>query len=226
MTKMMFDTRQFNKEMSSILSYSEGFIEGTQKGKIKFFTNIGEMLIESAKSFIDTTARLNPAMLHHVYEWSMTGSPDARLYDVNYVVNNRGISFSSSFSQSRSIKDGSSKPFYDKARIMELGIPVRISPVNSSVLVFDDNGEQVFTKGPVTVQNPGGDQVQGGFEKVFDQFFMKYFTQAFLQTSGISQYLKNPVMYKSGLKTAKTGGKSKGISVGYKWIAGAGAFNG
>jgi len=75
MTKLIIDTKQLNKDMRNIIAYSEGFLEGVQKGKKRFFTNLGKMLIESAKQFIDSSARLNPAMLHHVYEWQKTGSP-------------------------------------------------------------------------------------------------------------------------------------------------------
>ena len=64
------------------------------------------------------------------------------------------------------------------------------------------------------------------FEKVIDSFFTKYFTQAFLRSSGISQYLENPVLYKKNLTTGKKSGKSKGLDVGYRWIANAGLLNG
>jgi hypothetical protein len=226
MMKVNFNSRQFEKDMNKIIAYSEGFIEGIQKGKTKFFANLGKMIIESAKIFIDSNARMNPAILHHVYEWQKTGSPSARLFDINYTVNNMGLSFNSTFSQSTSIKNGSSEPFYDKARIMENGIPVTISPVNSSVLVFEDNNDVIFTKGDIVVENPGGTEVQGSFEKVYSEFFTKYFTQAFLRTSGLSHYFNNPVVYKTKLSQAKRGGKNLGIQVGYSWIGSAGMPNG
>jgi hypothetical protein len=104
---------------------------------------------------------------------------------------------------------------------MEEGIPVTIAPKQSQALRFTDNGEEVFTKTPVTVLNPGG-QAEGQFEQVFDNFFNKYFTQAFLRTSGIAAYLENPVAYKKNLSRGKRMGKSAGTSTGYKWIANAG----
>lgn len=222
MMRLTFNARQFEKDMKNIVAYSEGFIQGVQKGKTKFFANLGKMMIESAKVFIDSNARMNPAILHHVYEWQKTGSPSARLFDINYTVSNLGLSFNSTFSQSKSIKDGSSEPFYDKARIMEQGIPVTISPVNSSVLVFEDGGDVIFTKNDILVKNPGGTEVQGSFEKVYSEFFTKYFTQAFLRTSGLIQYFNNPVVYKTKFSQAKRGGKNLGIQVGYNWIGSAG----
>jgi len=74
--------------------------------------------------------------LHHVYEWYQTGSPAARLFDINYISNQIGLSFNSTFRQSVSIKSGSKVPFYNKAQIIENGIPVTIRPVSSEVLSF------------------------------------------------------------------------------------------
>jgi hypothetical protein len=220
--RAVFNSNQFKKEMNNIVNYSVGFLEGVQKGKTVFLKTLGLQTVETMKEFIDSNARVNPQMLHHIYEWNQTGSPSARLYDISYTTSNLGLSFRSSFSQSTSIKDGSRTPFYDKARIMEYGIPVTIRPKAAEVLAFDQNGETVFTKGPVQVLNPGGNAVEGGFEKMFDMFFNRYFSQAFLRTSGIAQYLENPVVYKKDMQAGKTMGKTKGLSTGYRWIANAG----
>ena len=220
--RAVFNSNQFKKEMNNIVNYSIGFLEGVQKGKTVFLKTVGLQTVELMKEFIDSNARVNPDMLHHIYEWNQTGSPNARLYDISYTTSNLGLSFRSSFSQSTSIKNGSRTPFYDKARIMEYGIPVTIRPKAAEVLAFDQNGETVFTKGPVQVLNPGGNAVEGGFENVFNMFFNRYFSQAFLRTSGIAQYLENPVVYKKDMQAGKTMGKSKGISTGYRWIANAG----
>jgi hypothetical protein len=100
-------------------------------------------------------------------------------------------------------------------------VSVTIVPKQAQALRFMDGQEEVFTKSPVTIQNPGGN-TQGKFEQVFDNFFNKYFTQAFLRTSGIGAYLENPVSYKKNLSKGKRVGKSGGVSTGYKWIANAG----
>jgi hypothetical protein len=220
--KLQYDTKQFMKDMSNVVNYSIGFLEGVKTGKTAMLENVGSLTIESMKQFIDSMARVDNEMLHHVYEWNQTGSPDARLYDLTYTVSNLGLSIRSSFRQSSSIQSGSRVPFYDKARIMENGIPVTIRPVRAKVLAFEDGGEQVFTKGPVTVSNPGGQRVQGGFEKAFDVFMNQYFSQAFLSSSGILGYLQNPVAYKKNLPAGKRFGKSSGYATGYRWIANAG----
>ena len=132
----------------------------------------------------------------------------------------------STVKQSTSIKDGSSVPFYNKAKIMEEGTPVTIRPTKANALVFEDGGETVFTKGEVVVQSPGGTATKGSFESIMDTFFNRYFTQAFLRSSGVAAYLENPVVYKKNIRAGKTSGRSKGVSVGYKWITNAGLLNG
>lgn len=222
MITVKLNQTKFISDMNNIVQYSIGFLDGVKKGKRVFLGNLGAGVKKILEEFIDANARSNPAMLHHVYEWSKTGSPQARLFDINYTVSNFGLSFYSSFKQSNSIKEGSTVPFYNKAKIMEDGIPVTITPKRASVLVFEENGETIFTKGPVEVLNPGGDQVQGGFERTVNMFFTRYFTQAFLKISGVDRYLSNPEIYKRNISKGKVGGKSVGVSTGYAWIANAG----
>lgn len=217
-----FNNAMFKKDMKNIINYSIGYIDGIHGGKKSFLSTIGIETVELMKEYIDSNARVNPSMLHHIYEWNQTGSPSARLFDIQYTFSNLGLSFNSTFKQSTSIKSGSRVPFYDKAKIMEQGIPVTIRPVRAQALVFDINGEEIFTKHPVEVLNPGGAEVQGGFEKVFDSFFNRFFTQAFLRVSGISRYLENPVAYKKNMPAGKRIGKTKGYQTGYRWIANAG----
>lgn len=221
MPTIRMNTKKFEQTMMNIVQYSSGFLDGIQKGKRVFLNNLGEATIDAAKAYIDTNARMNPEALHHVYEWYSTGSPNARLYDLNYTVSNLGLSIKSSFKQSNTIKDGSSEPFYNKAKIMEEGIPVIIRPEKSSVLVFEDDGETVFTAGPVYVDNPGGPQTTGGYEQVFDEFFSRFFSQAFLRGSGILNYLENPSIYKKNISSGARQGRSVGIKTGYTWIINA-----
>jgi len=212
------NNNNFNQVMKNIIDYSVGFLDGAKAGKTKFLGNLGVETIEALKLYIDSNARIDPATLHHVYEWYRVGSPDARLFDLNYTVSNIGLSFKSSFSQSKSIQDGSYEPFYNKAKIMELGSPVIIKPKRSESLRFEVDGDIVYTKNEVVVNNPGG-RSRGGFEKVFDTFFSKYFTQAFLKNSGVLQSFSNPVAYKKNIVIGSKVGRSKGLETGYRWIA-------
>lgn len=207
--------------MNNIIQYSMGFLDGVENGKTVFLKNLGAGTIQAMAAYVDVSAKGNPNALHHVYEWYQTGSPSARLFDIDYTVSNLGLTFNSKFRQSRTLKEDSNVPFYNKASIMENGVPVTITPKKSSVLVFEQGGETIFTKNPVTVRNPGGDYVAGSFERTIDEFILKYFKQSFLRASGIYDYIKKPVLYKKNFKAGSKLGKSKGIDTGFKWIANA-----
>ena len=218
--RVSLDPKLLENTLLNIIEYSYGFVEGINRGKRKFLDNIGRGTVSALAQYIDAEARANPNMLHHVYEWNRSGSPNARLFNLDYTVSNIGLSFKSSFSQSKSIRDGSTVPFYNKASIMESGIPVTIKP-KKNVLVFEVNGETIFTKNEVFIENPGGEEVAGSFEKTFDMFFSKYFSQAFIRASGLLEYLQNPVAYKKDIKAGSKSGKSQGIRTGYNWIVNA-----
>ena len=164
---------------------------------------------------------MSPELLHHVYEWEKVGSPEARLFDLDYKISNIGITFTSSLKQSTSIKNGSNVPFYNKAKIMEQGLSVTIRPKKADALRFEINGEEVYTSRGVVIDNPGG-QTQGQFDKVINNFFGVYFRQSFLNSSGLLQYFKYPQAYKKNLSAAKRGGRSLGLKTGYRWVADAG----
>jgi hypothetical protein len=219
--KVAVDTIDFQKKLNNIVNYSAGFLDGVHSGKTIFLKHLGESLIFTLKEYIDAEARSNPKALHHIYEWYNEGSPDARLYDFHYTISNLGLSFKSNFRQSATLSHGSTTPFYDKAKIMEDGIPVTISPKKSDVLAFPIGGEMVFTKRPITINNPGGDFTQGSFQKIADQFFNVYFRQSFLKSSGLYEYIKKPILYKTNFYAGSKTGKDIGISTGFKWIANA-----
>jgi len=217
-----FETTRFMKDMGSIVNYAVGFLDGAKAGRKELLETIGKNTVEVLNEFIDSNARANPDTLHHIYEWYQSGSPAARLFDLDYTTYGGGLTFNSTFRQSTSLSRGSRTPFYDKARIMEEGIPVRIKPVSAKVLRFEDDGQEIFTKGPVIVKNPGGQETEGGLKRIIDTFFRSYFSQAFLQSSGLARHLGSPVDFKKRLPRAKRGGRSQGFDVGYRWIAARG----
>ena len=221
MLKVVMDSKQFQKEINNILNYSTGFLEGVQRGKTEFYLSLAPQISEMASQFIDVNAKMSPELLHHIYEWEKVGSPEARLFDIDYKVSKIGITFTSSLRQSSSIKEGSNVPFYNKAKIMEEGLSVTIVPKRANALRFDINGEEVYTSRGVVVDNPGG-QTQGQFDKVLNNFFGVYFRQSFLNSSGLLQYFKYPQVYKKNMPAAKRGGRSLGLKTGYRWVADAG----
>jgi hypothetical protein len=211
-------TKSFEKQLDNIIKYSSGFLDGVQKGKTSFLKALGQATITSMAQYVDAQARSNPSALHHIYEWNRVGSPSARLFDLQYTISNLGLSIGGTFSQSRTVKDDSNVPFYDKAKIMEKGIPVTITP-KKRVLAFEVGGNTVFTPNSVTVNNPGGNEVQGSFENTVDEFIRFYFKQSFLRASGIYDYIKKPVLYKKEFKSGSKLGRSKGFQTGFRWIA-------
>ena len=212
--------KQFIKEMNNLMNYSIGFLEGAKRGKVELLKEVGIKTKEILEQYLDASARVSPDLLHHVYEWYQTGSPEARLFDIDYSAAAGSLSMNATFRQSTTVKNGSKVPFYNKATVMERGISVTVSPRSSEVLVFEDNGEQVFTRQPVTIENPGGKQVVGAFEKVFREFFERYFTQSFMVTSGLDQRIRNTTAFVQGFGRGKSLGKAYGNQVGYRWIAG------
>jgi hypothetical protein len=221
MLSLVIDSKQFQKEINNIMKYSTGFLEGIERGKSAFYMALAPKIAEMASQFIDVNAKMSPQLLHHIYEWEKTGSPEARLFDIDYKISNIGITFTSSLKQSQSIKNGSNVPFYDKARIMEEGVAVTIKPKKANSLRFEVDGQEVYTSREVVVENPGG-QTQGQFENVLNNFFGVYFRQSFLTTSGLLQYFKSPQVYKKNLGAAKRSGRSLGLKTGYQWVANAG----
>ena len=217
------DNKRFALEMKNLISYTSGFLEGAQMGMPFFLATVGEKTKEILEMFIDSNARTNPESLHHVYEWYQTGSPNARLFDIDYRITSIGLTFNYTFSQSQSIKNGSNVPFYDKAKIMEESIGVTIAPKKSSVLVFEDGGKTVFTKNPVRVENPGGAATKDSFSDVFEMFFTAYFRQSFLETSGLRSQLGSVSAFSRNLATGIKVGRGAGVSAGTEWIKTIGA---
>jgi hypothetical protein len=220
MIKVKFDNRQFRRDMKNLTEYAVGFLEGAKRGKLELLKEVGERTKEMLYQYIDSVARINPSELHHVYEWYQTGSPEARLFDLQCNTSSGSLSVNATFTQSKSIKNGSTVPFYNKAAVMERGISVTIIPKKAKVLNFSYEGEEVFTKSPVTVQNPGGSLVSGGFSKNFSEFFQKYFTQSFMEASGLADRIRNTSAFVRSFNRGKIGGKQLGNEVGYRWAAG------
>ena len=218
---VVFNTKVFEKKMNNLVDYSFGFLDGIDDGKTLFLNNLARGTVEALKLYVDAMARGNPDSLHHVYEWYKVGRMDGRLFDVKYSVSKLGIVIESSFRQSQSIQSGSKEPFYNKAKIMENRTPVIIRPRGDNPLVFDDNGTTVFTRKTIVNQFPGGKDVQGAYEKTFDDFMMRYFAQSFLTSTGLYDYLSDPEIYKKNLAAGVKGGRSVGKSTGFKWIVNA-----
>lgn len=222
--KVTIQDNQFLKDMRNIINYSEGFLEGAQKGENVFLQKLGKQIQAIAEEYIDTMSRVDPASLHHVYEWYQVGNPNARLFEITSVAKATKLSFTVNFLQSVSVANGAKMPFYDKASVMESGTPVTIAPKDSQVLVFNSNGMPVFTKKEVTVENPGGD-VQGRFQNTFEEFFNNYIYSNLFDVTGSRNTLSKPKQFSDNFKSGKINGRVAGVSAGYEWITKAGGSN-
>jgi len=221
--KITFDDKAFFKDMKNIVEYSAGFLEGVERGKYGMLTNVGQSISILLGEYIDSNARNNPQMLQHVYEWYNSGNRSERLFDIHFMLMRNGVSFDYTFRQSQSVRDGSRVSFYDKAQIMEEGRSVTIKPKNKDFLSFNIDGEQIYTSQPVEVKKPGGSYAINGLQKTMESFFSTYLTQAFVQVSGLKDYLSNPIVYKKNLNSGKVSGRSVGLDTGYRWMTMAGA---
>jgi hypothetical protein len=218
--QVKFNTTKFDADMRNFINYSIGFLEGIEHAKPTFFKEFGKGIIIGLNKYIDAHARSNQQALHHVYEWYKTGSPEARLFNLTSAPTINGIVINSTFRQSKTLSKDSKTIFRNKAQIMEDGKPVEIVP-KKGLLAFDIDGQTIFTRKSVTVNNPGGSAVTGSYQKTFDSFFKNYFSQSFLRASGILNYLEDVSIYKNNLKSGIKGGASVGKSTGYRWLINA-----
>jgi hypothetical protein len=210
--RVKFDSTELNKILNNSVSYSIGYIEGIEKNKNAFYIELAKCTLDTLNKYIDSQSRVNPDKLHHVYEWNMIGEERGRLFKFNTTIGKNNITFNGNFLPSKTVSSNSNEPFINKAYVMENAITVEISPKNSDVLVFENNGETVFTRNTIYVEHPGGQHVENGFGDTIDNFFSEYFTYAILQPilnklSKSSEYEKNFV---AGTKIGKSVGKKAG----------------
>lgn len=217
MLRVKIDAINFNKTMNSVVQYGYGFLDGVDMNRIVFNRFLGGFAAEALGNYIDSNARMNPESLHHVYEWNRVGDERARLFDFNVNATKYSITFTGKFLLSKSVSENSTEPFVNKAEIMENRIAITVSPKNSTVLAFENNGEMVFTPNSVYIAHPGGDAVAHSFGRVVDSFFYEYFTTSFLYP--ILQDLKTADEFVRNFGSAKTGGRIAGVAAGRKYFS-------
>lgn len=218
--RVRFDSREINRILNNTASYSYGFLDGIDIEQIVFNQELAKYTIAALNKYIDSNARMSPESLHHVYEWGRVGESSARLFELDSKVSKRVIHIYGNFLSSKTASDADSEPFVNKAEVMENGISVTIEPVNADVLVFESDGETVFTAESVYVAHPGGDAVAGSFGRVVDEFFGAYFTNSLLRPFIAS--LSNPTQYARNFAAGTRGGAAVGVRAGRKYLQEAG----
>ena len=120
------------------------------------------------ESYVDHLARVNPNRYHHIYEPGQSGDPRSRLFKSSISSDKNKALLQYDFVSSR-VPGESGQVFKSKALIMESGTPVKITPKRAKSLVFEVDGELVFSKQSY-VTNPGGVEVQNSFTETFNMF--------------------------------------------------------
>jgi len=216
MIRTKIDNAELAKILKNTVSYSNGFLQGIDLNRTEFNKVLGGYTAEALGGYIDSKARMNPSAFHHIYEWNETGNKNSRLFNINVNATKYSITFSGMFLSSKKPASESGQVFVDKANIMENAISVTVSPKNSSVLVFEDDGETVFTSSSVYIAHPGGDKVAGSFGRVVEEFFDSYFSYSILKP--LMTKIRNPkefsALYPRGVKN----GKSVGVIAGRKYF--------
>ena len=208
------DMSDFNRTMQQAIDYSRGFLAGVEGNEIAFNRQLAEVIKEAFYKYLDSTARLDPDRLHHMYEWGQTGVDKARLFRIEAFTGQQSIRFVTEFMQSTSVSPTANEPFVNKADVMESGTTITISPRGEGPLAFQgDDGEMVFTNEEVTIENPGGN-VAGQFAAVAREFFTNYLDQALLRE--LIKELQNPVEFAQGW--GKGMNYAKGMKQGQRYL--------
>ena len=221
MYSIKFDSKEAMKVLNNVVAYSDGFIKETKAKESTVASKLANASIEAFYDYLDGLARTNPGMLHHVYEWSNVGDPEARLVELKKSISRGGsVIINSDFLISSSIPQGGNEPFYEKATIMEEGISVTVQAVNAKAMFFEYNGEEYFTAGPITIENPGGEAVRGSFLRAFEEFYNIYFDQVYLRAIRFYNHFSDTKGYAKNFPAAVKSANPAGIgrTTALKWI--------
>jgi len=199
---MKINSKEAMKVLNNVVEYSEGFIKETKAKESYVASKLASTSISAFYQYLDSLARTNPGMLHHIYEWGQVGDPGARLVELKKVLAARTVQVSSDFLSSTSVPENGSEPFFDKAEIMEEGIAVQVNEVSAQALFFQIDGEEFFRTGPIVIENPGGEEVRGSFVRAFEEFYNNYFDQVYLRSIRFYDYFTKSREFESGFNSA------------------------
>jgi hypothetical protein len=220
MISAKFNAKQFTDTVKNIANYSEGFIQQARVQKKVLSEKMADIGIDAFYDYLDGLARMHPGILHHVYEWGEVGDPFGRLFELSKSISGNGVTISADFLQSTSVSQKSNEPFYDKAMVMELGETIIVSEVNAQALFFEVEGQEIFVKGPITIENPGGEGVRGSFVEAFNEFYQVYFSQIYLKSIRFYKTIEEIRPYKTGIRAASKSKNSRtlGTNAANQWI--------
>lgn len=219
MINVKFNNIKLNQILNNTVSYSNGFLNGTELAQPIFNQQLGEFIKEALYKYVDAKARMNPDKFHHIYEWDQVGRPGARLFEFAMTPGKRTIRFTGKLLSSNTPSPSSGQIFEDKAKVMENGITITIEPKNAEVLVFENEGQTIFTTKQIEIENPGGPEVAGSFSEIINDFFSNYLTVGLLRGSGLLTKLGYPVEYKDSFSQGTKSGAPAGIKAGKRYLS-------
>lgn len=221
----MIGVRLDGKDLMNILQntvqYSDAFIKELKNQEPQLTAKVATTSVEAFYDYLDGLARSHPGMLHHVYEWGQIGDPFARLYELNLSLAKNSAKITATFLESDSPSSESGQIFYDKATIMEEGIPVVVNEKDAQALFFEIDGEEFFRRGPIYIANPGGSATRGSFLKAFNEFYMNYFSQVYLNAIKFYDHFNTPTEFVKNFRGAiksKSGASGIGRKAALSWI--------
>jgi hypothetical protein len=166
----------------------------------------------------------SPEEFKHMYEWGRVGDPNARLW--KHILRGAGAARVATFDFKASKKTVPLTPekqavgvrnnhiFVWKAPILELGLPVRISPKIANTLVMDypkRTGQLVYTKRTIYIPRQGAEQAWGAFTNEFMRWFASGTPTQIVKTeieprvqAGVKEAMRIGIAQMKGKVRAKT----------------------
>jgi len=214
------DAKKAMKILNNLVEYTDGFLKETKAQESTVTSRLAKISIDGFYEYMDQLARVNPGILHHVYEWGRVGDPYSRLFELKKTLSKKSAVITSDFLTSEVPSDTAKEPFYEKAKIMEEGIAVVIQEVEAQALFFEIDGIEYFRTGPIVIENPGGPDVRGSFVEHFQQFYNTYLDDVYLKAIRFYQYFMDAKPYEQNFNGAMRSGNANmaGRKTALSWI--------
>lgn len=180
-----------------------------EKSMRRYNEKIFKHLNSNFGKYLDAKASVQKDKYHHVYEWRGLGRKESRLWRLSKVQTSpSSMNIKYYFVNSTKVADihpslkipgpsgkfvKRSTVFKKKAYVMEEGLPVTVRRKGARWLAipvkydFTGKGNIMFSRGPVTVRNPGGVNVRYSFAKTFAGYFSSGLAIKQLSDSGALQ---------------------------------------
>lgn len=190
-------------QVAAAIYYQSNVLAHLQKSKrlSKIFSSmVLEQIDKDFGDYVDAQARVKRKSFHHVYEWGSAGSSSARLFKLNKTeTGDMSFKVAYEFLPSKSFVPANNSDrrhvFVNKAKIMEEGRPLKISPRYSERLVFEIDGDAIFLSPgqSVVISKPGGASAKDSFKTVYKLFFSGNLVSESIKRSGFHRVLPQEI---------------------------------